>query len=109
MTMVIRGITQVLNISLSAAANAVVSEIAGIGHILTDALLVSFKKAAVIISENHSVDSIYITLLAKTFIVFVSLSNGTSVNMKYLSTSRQVKFLSELIFTSFGSSPSSSV
>lgn len=50
-TMVIRGITQVLNISLSAAANAAVSEIAGIGHILTGAgfifLLVSFKKAAV--------------------------------------------------------------
>ncbi len=49
-TMVIRGITQVLNISLSAAANAAVSEIAGIGHILTGAgiifLLVSFKKAA---------------------------------------------------------------
>ena len=49
--MVIRGITQVLNISLSAAANAAVSGIAGIGNILTDAgiifLLVSFKKAAV--------------------------------------------------------------
>lgn len=49
--MVIRGITQVLNISLSAAANAAVSGIAGIGHILTGVgiifLLVSFKKAAV--------------------------------------------------------------
>lgn len=48
--MVIRGITQVLNISLSTAANAAISGIAGIGHILTGVgiilLLVSLKKAA---------------------------------------------------------------
>lgn len=48
--MVIRGITQVLNISLSAAANAAVSGVAGIGHILTGAgiifLLISLKKTA---------------------------------------------------------------
>lgn len=48
--MVIRGITQVLNISLSAATNAAISGIAGIGHILTGVgiilLLVSLKKAA---------------------------------------------------------------
>lgn len=46
--MVIRGITQVLNISMSAAANASISGIAGIGHILTGAglilLLISLKK-----------------------------------------------------------------
>ena len=33
--MVVRGITQVLNISLSDAGNAAISGIAGIGHILT--------------------------------------------------------------------------
>ena len=48
--MVIRGITQVLNISLSSEANAAISGIAGIGHILTGVgiilLLVSLKKAA---------------------------------------------------------------
>lgn len=48
--MVIRGITQVLNISLSTAANASISGIAGIGHILTGVgivlLLVSLKKTA---------------------------------------------------------------
>ena len=48
--MVIRGITQVLNVSLSTAANAAISGIAGIGHILTGVgiilLLVSLKKAA---------------------------------------------------------------
>lgn len=48
--MVIRGIMQVLNISLSSAANAAISGIAGIGHILTGVgiilLLVSLKKAA---------------------------------------------------------------
>ena len=47
--MVIRGIMQVLNISLSTAANAAISGIAGIGHILTSVgiilLLVSLKKA----------------------------------------------------------------
>lgn len=48
--MVICGITQVLNISLSSAANAAISGIEGIGHILTGVgiilLLVSLKKAA---------------------------------------------------------------
>ena len=48
--MVVRGITQVLNISLSAAADAAISGIAGIGHILTGVgiilLLVSLKKTA---------------------------------------------------------------
>ena len=48
--MVIRGITQVLNISLSATANTAISGIAGIGHNLTGVgiilLLVSLKKAA---------------------------------------------------------------
>ncbi|MCI6190708.1 MAG: DUF2871 domain-containing protein [Clostridium sp.] len=48
--MVVRGITQVLNISLSTVANAVISGIAGIGHILTGVgiilLLVSLKKTA---------------------------------------------------------------
>lgn len=49
--MVVRGITQVLNISLSDAGNAAISGIAGIGHILTGTgmilLLVSLKKTAV--------------------------------------------------------------
>lgn len=48
--MVIRGITQVLNISLSSAVNASISGISGIGHIMTGIgiilLLVSLKKAA---------------------------------------------------------------
>lgn len=48
--MVVRGITQVLNISLSDAQNASISGIAGIGHILTGVgfilLLVSLKKTA---------------------------------------------------------------
>lgn len=48
--MVVRGITQVLNISLSNAGNAAISGIAGIGHILTGAgiivLLFSLKKTA---------------------------------------------------------------
>lgn len=48
--MVVRGVTQVLNISLSAAADASVSGIAGIGHILTGVgivlLLVSLRKTA---------------------------------------------------------------
>lgn len=48
--MVIRGITQVLNISLSAAASAAISGIAGIGHILTGVgivlLLVSLRSTA---------------------------------------------------------------
>ena len=48
--MVVHGITQVLNISLSAAANASISGIAGIGHIMTGVgiilLLVSLKKTA---------------------------------------------------------------
>ena len=48
--MVVRGITQVLNISLSAAADASISGIAGIGHLLTGVgiilLLVSLKKTA---------------------------------------------------------------
>lgn len=47
--MVVRGIAQVLNISLSSAANASISGIAGIGHILTGVgiilFLVSLKKA----------------------------------------------------------------
>lgn len=47
--MVVRGITQVLNISLSSAANASISGVAGIGHALTGAgiilLLESLKKA----------------------------------------------------------------
>ncbi|MGN0335354.1 MAG: DUF2871 domain-containing protein [Lachnospiraceae bacterium] len=48
--MVVRGITQVLNISLSDAGNAAISGIAGIGHILTGVgiilLLISLKKTA---------------------------------------------------------------
>lgn len=48
--MVVRGITQVLNISLSAAVNASIPGIAGIGHIMTGVgiilLLVSLKKIA---------------------------------------------------------------
>ena len=47
--MVVRGIAQVLNISLSSAANASISGIAGIGHMLTGVgiilFLVSLKKA----------------------------------------------------------------
>lgn len=47
--MVVRGITQVLNISLSSAANASISGIAGIGHMLTGVgiilFLASLKKA----------------------------------------------------------------
>lgn len=50
--MVVRGITQVMNTSLSHGADAAISGIAGIGHILTGVgivlLLVSLKK----ISEN---------------------------------------------------------
>lgn len=46
--MVVRGITQVLNVSLSGAENAAISGIAGIGHILTGTgiilLLVSLKR-----------------------------------------------------------------
>lgn len=45
--MVVRGITQVLNISLSSAANASISGISGIGHIMTGIglilLLISLK------------------------------------------------------------------
>lgn len=48
--MVVRGVTQVLNISLSVAADASISGIAGIGHILTGVgivlLLVSLQKTA---------------------------------------------------------------
>ncbi|MGN0522893.1 MAG: DUF2871 domain-containing protein [Eubacterium sp.] len=48
--MIVRGITQVLSISLSNAGNAVISGIAGIGHIMTGVglilLLVSLKKTA---------------------------------------------------------------
>lgn len=48
--MLIRGVFQVLEISLSAAASASVSGIAGIGHVLTGAglilLLLSLKKIA---------------------------------------------------------------
>ncbi|MGN0386104.1 MAG: DUF2871 domain-containing protein [Lachnospiraceae bacterium] len=48
--MVVRGVTQVLDISLSSAANASISGIAGIGHILTGTgiilLLVSLRKMA---------------------------------------------------------------
>lgn len=47
--MVVRGIAQVLNISLSSAANASISGIVGIGHMLTGVgiilFLVSLKKA----------------------------------------------------------------
>lgn len=48
--LLVRGIPQVLSLSLSAGASAAISGIAGIGHILTGAglilLLVSLKKAA---------------------------------------------------------------
>lgn len=48
--MLVRGITQVLNLSLTSAANAAISGIAGIGHILTGTgivlLLISLKKTA---------------------------------------------------------------
>jgi hypothetical protein len=47
--LLVRGITQVLATSLSAGADAAISGLAGIGHILTGAglvlLLVSLKKA----------------------------------------------------------------
>lgn len=48
--LVVRGIAQVLNVSSSSAANASISGIAGIGHILTGVglvlLLISLKKTA---------------------------------------------------------------
>ena len=48
--MVLRGITQILPISLSMAANAMISGIAGIGHVLTGSgivlLLLSLKKCS---------------------------------------------------------------
>ena len=48
--LVVRGIAQVLNVSLSSAANASISGIAGFGHILTGVglvlLLISLKKTA---------------------------------------------------------------
>ena len=48
--LVVRGIAQVLNVSLSSAANASISGIAGIGHILTGVglvlLLISLNKTA---------------------------------------------------------------
>lgn len=48
--LVVRGIAQVLNVSLSSVANASISGIAGIGHILTGVglvlLLISLKKTA---------------------------------------------------------------
>lgn len=48
--LVVRGIAQVLNVLLSSAANASISGIAGIGHILTGVglvlLLISLKKTA---------------------------------------------------------------
>ena len=48
--LVVRGIAQVRNVSLSSAANASISGIAGIGHILTGVglvlLLISLKKTA---------------------------------------------------------------
>lgn len=48
--MLVRGITQVLNIALSSGASAAISGIAGIGHILVGTglilLLVSLKKTA---------------------------------------------------------------
>lgn len=48
--LVVRGIAQVLNVSLSSAVNASISGIAGIGHILTGVglvlLLISLKKTA---------------------------------------------------------------
>ena len=48
--MVVRGVTQVLELTLSSAADAAISGVAGIGHILTGAgiilLLLSLKKTA---------------------------------------------------------------
>ncbi|MGN1421358.1 MAG: DUF2871 domain-containing protein [Eubacterium sp.] len=48
--LVVRGVTQVLDISLSASISAMISGIAGIGHILTGVgiilLIVSLKKTA---------------------------------------------------------------
>ena len=48
--LLVHGITQVLRLTLSKAASAAISGIAGIGHILTGVgiilLLVSLKKAA---------------------------------------------------------------
>lgn len=48
--MAVRGVTQVLGMSLSAGASASISGLAGIGHILTGAgiilLLVSLRRAA---------------------------------------------------------------
>ena len=48
--MLLRGVTQVLGLSLSSAADAALSGVAGIGHILTGAglilLLLSLKKTA---------------------------------------------------------------
>lgn len=48
--LLVRGVTQVLGLSLSSGASAAISGIAGIGHILTGVgivlLLVSLKKAA---------------------------------------------------------------
>lgn len=48
--LLVRGVTQVLGMNLSSAADASISGIAGIGHILTGIgiilLLLSFKKAA---------------------------------------------------------------
>lgn len=48
--LLVRGVTQVLGMNLSAAADASIAGIAGIGHILTGIgillLLLSFKKAA---------------------------------------------------------------
>ncbi|MGM9604213.1 MAG: DUF2871 domain-containing protein, partial [Faecousia sp.] len=48
--MVVRGVAQVLDLTLSSAADAAISGVAGIGHILTGAgiilLLLSLKKTA---------------------------------------------------------------
>ena len=48
--LLVRGVTQVLGLSLSSGASAAISGIAGIGHILTGAgvilLLITLKKAA---------------------------------------------------------------
>ncbi len=48
--LLIRGVTQVLGLSLSSGASAAISGMAGIGHILTGTgiilLLLSLKKAA---------------------------------------------------------------
>ena len=61
--MVVRGITEVKEISLSVAANSAVSGIAGIGHIMTGLgiilLLLSLKFEAVII-QNGDMDAAYI-------------------------------------------------